>query len=173
MKCTNPARCISCTLQSTKENRMRSAVTFLILAACLGAVAAASPAQPPKGKKGDPKGGQSAEAMAADIIARMMAFDKNKDGKLTRDEITDPRLLRLFDRADANKDGVVTQEELIALAARLEAQEGGPGGFGRGPGGFGPPGGGPGGPRGRGGMPQPGQVLPTFLQEQLRLTDDQ
>ena len=51
-----------------------------------------------------------------------MAFDKNKDGKLTKDEITDPRLHRLFDRADADKDGVVTREELIALAAQLQAE---------------------------------------------------
>jgi hypothetical protein len=39
----------------------------------------------------------------------MMALDKNKDGKLTRDEVTDPRLLRLFEQADTNQDGVVTK----------------------------------------------------------------
>jgi len=89
------------------------------------------------------------------IVTRMMAFDKNKDGKLTKDEVTDVRLHALFDRADTNKDGVVTKEELMALAAKLEAdmgQDGGRGGFG-GPGGRGPggPGGrGPGGPGGRG-----------------------
>ncbi len=81
-----------------------------------------------------------------------MAFDKNKDGKLTRSEITDQRLLGLFNRADTNKDGVVTREELTALAAKMEA-DGGPGGPG-GPGGRGP--GGPGGPGGRGpGEPPP------------------
>jgi hypothetical protein len=164
---------------------MRFAVTFLILAACLGVVAAASPAQPPKGKKGDgkgPKGGQSAEAMAEDIVARMMAFDKNKDGKLTRDEITDPRLLRLFDRADANKDGVVTQEELKAVATQMAAEAAEGGGFGPGDkGGFGP--GGKGGKGGKGGFgfggkggfgpPRPGQILPPFLRDMLNLTDDQ
>lgn len=31
----------------------------------------------------------------------------------------------------------------------------------------------PGGPGGRGGMPQPGQILPGFLQEALKLTDEQ
>ena len=45
------------------------------------------------------------------IVTRMMAFDKNQDGKLTRDEITDARLLRLFDEADVNKTGVVTPED--------------------------------------------------------------
>jgi hypothetical protein len=84
------------------------------------------------------------------IVTRMMAFDKNKDGKLTKDEVTDPRLHRLFDRADANKDGVVTKEELMALASQLETeygQDSGRGGFG----GFGPSGPGPGGFGGRGG----------------------
>src|SRR5262249_44677607 len=100
-----------------------------------------------------------------------------------------------FDQADANKDGVVTREELIALAEKLEADfgpggdrgpggPGGPGGRGPGgpggPGGFGPGPGGPGGPGGRGpggfgfgGPPQPGQILPPFLQEQLKLTAEQ
>ncbi len=47
----------------------------------------------------------------------MMEFDKDKDGKLTRAEVTDERLIRLFNRADADKDGTVTREELTALAA--------------------------------------------------------
>lgn len=80
------------------------------------------------------------------VVIRMMAFDTKHDGKLTRDEITDWRFLRLFDEADANHDGVVTREELEALAAKLDipAPEG-QGGFG------GPPG--PGGPGGFGGPP--------------------
>ena len=85
--------------------------------------------------------GQAKDYSNAPLVVKMMAFDKNKDGKLTRDEVTDERLLRLFDQADTNKDGVVTKEELMALAAKLDA-EGGRGG--RGPGG-------PGGPRGHGG----------------------
>src|SRR5205814_8823226 len=86
------------------------------------------------------------------MVERVMAFDKNKDGKLTRDEMTDPRLKALCDRADANKDGVVTKAELKAVFSREASrfQGGGPGG---GPGGFGPvgpggPGFGPGGPGG-------------------------
>jgi hypothetical protein len=134
----------------------------------------AAAAQPPDGSRKDGK-----DYSNSSIVTRMMAFDKNKDGKLTRDEITDPRLLRLFEMADTNKDGVVTKEQLTALAAKLEAevaQGGGPGGRGgRGgpPGGFGP--GGPGGfgPGGPGGPPQPGQVLPPFLQEELKLSADQ
>src|SRR5204863_1177306 len=102
-----------------------------------------------------------------------------------KDELTDTRLHRLFDRADANQDGVVTKEELLALFAReaeVAGQDQGPGGpGGRGPGRGGPEGkgkGGPGGPGGRGpggfgGPPQPGQVLPAFVQEQLNLTAEQ
>jgi EF hand len=111
-----------------------------------------------------------ADSAAVDaIVARLMAFDKNKDGKLTRDEITDERLLRMFDRADANKDGVVTKDELVALAKQLVADDAA-NGFGRS--GFGFPGG-PGGPGGFGGPPRPGQILPPFLQEELGLSADQ
>ena len=39
------------------------------------------------------------------IVTRMMEFNKKKDGKLTKEEVTDPRLHRLFDQADINKDG--------------------------------------------------------------------
>jgi len=87
------------------------------------------------------------------------------------------------DACFCHSDGVVTKEELMALAAKLEAEasqggdRGGPGGRGpggpggRGPGG--PDGRGPGGPGGFGGPPQPGQVLPPFLQETLKLTAEQ
>src|SRR3954454_15162850 len=130
---------------------MRYAVAFAAVLLCFADFAGA---QPPDRERG------GARAPADDVngfVARMMAFDKNKDGKLTRDEITDERLQRLFDRADTNKDGTVTREELEALAAK-EVQgggrgQGGPGGAGGGPGGAGGrggPGGGPGGPGGRG-----------------------
>jgi hypothetical protein len=112
----------------------------------------------------------------APIVKRMMAFDKNKDGKLTKDEVTDERLHRLFDRADKNKDGVVTKDELIALAKEMAEERGdergGPGG--RGPGDGGPGGRGKrGGPGGFGGPPRPGQILPPFVRERLNLTADQ
>ena len=104
--------------------------------------------------------------MRDDLVTRMMAFDKNKDGKLTMAEVTDERLHRLVDRADADKDGFVTKEELTALAAKEQISN-----RGGGPGGFGPPGGGgPGGPRMMGGMPRPGEILPGMLRQRLNLT---
>jgi hypothetical protein len=145
-------------------------------------------AQNPPGKGGGTDKGTST------IVTRLLAFDKNGDGQLTRDEITDERLARLFDRADTNKDGVVTRDELVALAKAMEAEmgqgggRGGPGGGfggppvggrrGRGQGGEadgfgGPPGGGRRGPGGMGRPPQPGQILPAPMQERLNLSADQ
>jgi hypothetical protein len=153
---------------------MRYRTLVLPAAALLLAVAVVS-AQPLARGKDRPA---SPSSVAENPVERMMAFDKNKDGKLTRDEITDKRLLRLFDRADANKDGVVTREELTALFAKEKPAEGGfgpPGGPG-GPGGFGPPGKGGFGPPGKGGFggpPRSGQILPGFLQDALKLTSEQ
>jgi uncharacterized protein (TIGR03000 family) len=45
-------------------------------------------------------------------------YDKNKDGRLTRDELP-PELRPAFDRLDANKDGKVSREELERGAAHL------------------------------------------------------
>ena len=63
---------------------------------------------------GQPRGAK--DKAESSIVTRMMAFDKDNTGKLTKEMITDSRLLRLFDLADTNKDGVVTKEELQALA---------------------------------------------------------
>jgi EF hand len=137
--------------------------------------------EPGAGRRSTAKG-----AAAGGLAARMMRYDKNKDGKLLKSEVTDTRLRRLFDQADADKDGTLTKEELTAFAAKEQARtraasrEGGPGGFGPdggGPGGDGPPGFGPppgGGPPG-GAMarPRPGEVLPRFLRDRLALTAEQ
>jgi hypothetical protein len=132
---------------------MRKLIVLLLAGGCL-IVASFAPAQNPAG--------------ADDLVARMMAFDKDGDGKLTRSEVTDERLHRLFDRADADKDGSVTKAELTALAAKEQAS------FRGAPGGFGPPGGGPGGPGGpMMAPPRPGEILPLFLQRALNLTPEQ
>ena len=85
-------------------------VTGLIVTGGLLIAASLAVAQRPEGGPRPPGGD--------DLVARMMEFDKEQDRKLTRAEVTDERLHRLFDRADADKDGVVTREELTALAAR-------------------------------------------------------
>ena len=102
-------------------------VTGLILTGGLLIAASLAVAQRP--------GGGPRPSDADDLVARMMEFDKDQDRKLTRAEVTDERLHRLFDRADADKDGVVTREELTALAAREAANDrGGPRGARRRPG---------------------------------------
>lgn len=90
--------------------------------------------------------GSAKDYSHSSVVTRMMAFDQKHEGKLTRDEITDWRFLRLFDQADSNHDGIVTREELETLASKLDV----PAPQGRG--GFAGPGG-PGGPGGFGGPP--------------------
>ncbi len=51
-----------------------------------------------------------------DVNALFANNDKNKDGKLTPDEITNERL---FKRLDLNKDGVVTREEAETALKQL------------------------------------------------------
>ena len=102
-----------------------------------------------------------------DTVTRMMEFDANKDGKLTREEVTDERLTRLFDRADADKDGTVT----TGRADRPRRRGAGPAGRSRRlwsgrirP----PPGGGP-----PGGGFRPGEILPQMFQSRLNLSAEQ
>src|SRR5438105_850194 len=160
---------------------MRKLVLILAVFSGLALLLMQAAAQPPGGKAGKDK---AKNIDASSIVTALMAFDKDKTGKVTKAQVTDVRLHRLFDQADVNKDGVVTREELIALAAKLEAEvaqegggKGGPDGPGKGKGGKkgGPDGKGFGGPKSKGpgdfgGPPQPGQIFPSFLQDQLNLS---
>ncbi len=101
----------------------------------------------------------------SDLVARMMKFDKNTDGKLTKAEITDVRLVRLWTRADADGDGSVTRGELEALENAEKPTNRNP---------LRAPGGGMGGPGGpMGPPPKPGEVLPAMVRTRLNLTADQ
>jgi hypothetical protein len=145
---------------------MKRLVYLMMTCGLLAAIPLAMAQRPGGGRGASAQARKSADGSDG-LISRLMAFDENKDGKLTKDEVTDQRLQRLFDRADADHDGVVTKQELTALAAREPA--GGRGGFGP-PGGFGP-GGGPGGFRM--GPPRPGEILPPMLRDRLELTPEQ
>ena len=61
------------------------------------------------------------------IVERLMAFDKNKDGKIAKDELPE-RMQDLIARGDTNKDGVLDKDEIEAVALKLQ-QEGLPRGF--------------------------------------------
>jgi hypothetical protein len=83
---------------------------------------------------------------ADDIADRILSFDKNKTGKVTKEDLPE-RMQFLIERGDTNKDGALDRDEIKKLAAEL-ARDGtfpgtGPGGRG----GFGGRGG-PGGPGG-------------------------
>ena len=137
---------------------MRTVVGMVLVCGLLGATLLTY-AQRPAG--GSAAAAPSKSSDVDDLVTRMMAFDKDKSGTLARAEVTDERLLRLFERADADKDGTVTKAELTALAEKEHVEDrGGPGG---GPGGPGGPGGGPGGAR-------PGEVLAPMFRQRLGLS---
>jgi cytochrome c peroxidase len=81
------------------------------------------------------------------IVERIMAFDRNKDGKVTRDELPE-RMQHLIAQGDTNKDGALDREEVKKLASKLASERPFPDFGGRRGRGF--PFGGLGGPRGRG-----------------------
>lgn len=72
----------------------------------------------------------------ADLVERLIAFDKDNDGSVTRSELPE-RMRSLVDRGDANKDGSLNRQEIEALATGDEPRnerrepEGRTGGEGR------------------------------------------
>jgi hypothetical protein len=81
-----------------------------------------------------------------DVVEHIMAFDKNKDGKVTRDELPE-RMHDLIALGDANKDGALDRDEVKQLVTTRATAPGGIGvradvrfgpgpitGFGPGPG---------------------------------------
>jgi hypothetical protein len=136
---------------------MRNRIFFLASVGLVAfALVATTDAQPP-GKKGfGKKGGPFGQPVTVEqIVERIMSYDKNKDGKITADELPE-RMQHLVAMGDTNRDGALDRAEAEKLASTLEsflgfAAAGGPGGVGPkgdGPkGGKGPPGkGGPEGP---------------------------
>src|SRR5262249_42739112 len=109
------------------------------------------------------------------IVERILSFDKNKDGKVTKEELPE-RMQDLIAKGDTNKDGALDKDEIKQLATKLE-KEGLPpgfdgrsgfgGGFGRGAGGRG--GRGPGG-RGGFGVGPPGGGIERALDD-LKLSE--
>ncbi len=70
--------------------------------------------------RGRGEGGGEAEVpapppSASDMTASLMMFDANHNGQLEKSEVPE-RLQGLFERGDTNKDGILTKDEIIALA---------------------------------------------------------
>lgn len=107
------------------------------------------------GQRG-PEAGGGPGAAGSSIADRMMALDKNRDGKLTKDEV-EGRMLAVFERADADKNGEVSRDELTKMSPPTGGEGGrGEGGRGEGGRGAGDRGEGGRGEGGRGGFGGPG-----------------
>ena len=173
---------------------MRLASKFLPVAVAIGLAAVVALAQPPaEPRDGGPKAspGAAPDKAAVDaLVARMMVFDKDKDGKLTQRRDRRPadaasvrprgrksRRRRHEGRAHrvGDKGGGARGRSWRTRYGTSDGDPGGPG-----PGGFGGPGGpgrrrGPGG-RGFGGFgarTKPGQLMSPTLMDTLKLTDEQ
>ncbi|MGO4213945.1 EF-hand domain-containing protein [Terriglobus sp. YAF25] len=60
---------------------------------------------------------------ADEMAQRLMAFDKNGDGVLTRDEVPE-RMAGIFARADKNGDGKINADELKSTASKTAGPNG-------------------------------------------------
>jgi hypothetical protein len=132
----------------SKFSRLFGVAALLLLTLALIDGSDAQPGGPPFPKKGGP----FARPLTVDqIVERIMAFDKNKDGKITIDELPE-RMQHLIALGDLDKNGALDRDEIRKLAVTLEAftglsGPGGPGGLNPSPG-LPPKGFGKGGPKG-------------------------
>lgn len=69
-------------------------------------------------------GGADGEGVG-ETLARLLKLDKNKDGKITKDEVGE-RFLPIIEKADNNGDGEVTKEELEAYVKKSQSTPMGP-----------------------------------------------
>jgi Ca2+-binding EF-hand superfamily protein len=78
------------------------------------AVVMAAVAQTPDQKKLSPE--EPSRLRVDEIVERIMGFDKNRDGKVTKDELPE-RMHGLIARGDTNKDGALDRDEIKKLAS--------------------------------------------------------
>jgi hypothetical protein len=96
----------------------RNALVPLLIAASFASPAVA--ASPHPGSKTQQEGPNTAAVRAARsdaTVEQMMRADANKDGRVSRDELErlDGRMSRKFDAADTNRDGQLTLREFERL----------------------------------------------------------
>jgi Ca2+-binding EF-hand superfamily protein len=68
----------------------------------------------PGGGRGEPET-PAPPPSADDMTATLMMFDANHNGQLEKSEVPE-RFQGLFERGDTNKDGILTKDEIVALA---------------------------------------------------------
>ncbi len=71
--------------------------------------------------------GEASRANPNEMVTTLMQFDKNADGKLSKDEVPE-RMQGIFARGDMNKDGLLTSDEIKAVAEAQAAGAGAQGG---------------------------------------------
>lgn len=80
----------------------------------------------PEGQPGGGGGPGDNPGSDGDFVTRLFQNDKNKDGKLTKDELPEA-LQSVFEHADTNRDGAVDRKEAEVLAERIKQRGGGQG----------------------------------------------
>ena len=86
----------------------------------------------PEGKQGAGGGPASKSGGDGDFVTRLFQNDKNKDGKLSKDEL--PESMRAnFDLLDTNRDGFIDRKEAEAFAERMKSRGGSQGNDGKRP----------------------------------------
>jgi hypothetical protein len=82
----------------------------------------------PGGGQGGTGGGRPGGGAGGDMVARIMGYDKNGDGKVTKSELPE-FLQRILTRVDTNKDGAIDKAEAQKMAERFGSRgQGGAGG---------------------------------------------
>ena len=97
---------------------------FSLIVMASGAAVASAQDMPPQGPQGGPPPGGGMRMQFQ--MPSFADLDKNKDKKLSRDEMPSQFPPQAFDRIDTNKDGFIEEEEWNAMRTRF----GGPGGGG-------------------------------------------
>jgi tRNA-Thr(GGU) m(6)t(6)A37 methyltransferase TsaA len=69
-----------------------------------------------QGQGGQGRGGPG----GGNFVERVMGFDKNGDGKVTKDEMPERMKQRLLQRADTNGDGAIDKKEAEKMAERFQ-----------------------------------------------------
>ena len=75
---------------------------------------------------GQGRGGEAGPRSGGAMLDRMMAMDKDDDGKISEEEAPE-RMKAMFGRVDGNSDGFIDKSEIEAMAARMGGGRGGPG----------------------------------------------
>ena len=141
----NPVRLPFLNWRNSMRN-LRTGFVALLALAFLVDLAAAEPPDPNDGQPRDRQGGPGGPRRGhpgdrgpgrpfggEGFIERILSFDQNKDGKVSKDELPE-RMQRIFDRADTNKDGALDKDELKKMVERFRQidRRGRPGEDGRG-----------------------------------------